>query len=203
VRCGGGSFGGFQHGSESLRFFGALPVFWSALSGGLVDGGQVAVAALWGGVGVCGCVGGVEMVAGLTLQEAYLAFRKDPPEAIPFWVWLMENPDSPLPFVGQVSLEHHDLIHVILGLGVSREEEAEVVGWTLGNEGIEVWEILLFLWVAMVLYPEPYQFRYQDLPFFFYGLEQGKSVPRLKLEQIDRSRPLAEIRAEVLKLCKL
>jgi len=73
-----------------------------------------------------------------------------------------------------------------------------VVGWTMGNDpGLQVWQVLLFLWLAMVLYPEPYRFRYQDLPFFFYGLVWGQSCPRLDLH-VDRQRPLEEIRAEVM-----
>ncbi|MGF1575173.1 MAG: hypothetical protein ACFCU9_04395, partial [Cyanophyceae cyanobacterium] len=89
-----------------------------------------------------------------SLEEDYEAFRINAPEEIPFWVWMLENPDSPLPFPGQVSLKHHDLIHILLRVGVTREEEALVVGWTMGNDpNLRDWHIPLFLWVARTLYP--------------------------------------------------
>lgn len=130
-----------------------------------------------------------------SLEEAYQAFVINRPQEIPFWVWLMENPKSPLPFPGQVSLEHHDLIHILLGVGVSREEEAFVVGWTMGNDPtLRSWHISLFLWVARWLYPDPYRFREQDIPVFYRGLAWGKSCPRLDVSQIDRRRSVEEIR---------
>jgi len=138
-------------------------------------------------------------VAALTLWEAYERFRLDPPQAIPFWVWLLENPDSPLRFPGQVSLQHHDFLHLILGLGVDREAEAEVVGWSIGNDpSLQVWQVCVFLWVAMTLYPEPYRFRWQDLPFFFHGLWQGRQVPRVSWDSLDPDQPLVDVRREVL-----
>ena len=130
-----------------------------------------------------------------SLEEDYRAFRINAPEEIPFWVWLMENPDSPLPFPGQVRLKHHDLIHILLGVGVSQEEEALVVGWTLGNDpNLKSWHIHLFLWVACTLYPDPYRFRKQDIPPFYQGLEWGKRCPYLN--KIDISKTAEKVREE-------
>ncbi len=132
-------------------------------------------------------------VAALTLWEAYERFRLDPPQAIPFWVWLLENPDSPLRFPGQVSLQHHDFLHLILGLGMDREAEAEVVGWSIGNDRVKVWQVCVFLWVAMTLYPEPYLAGLTLL--LSWALAQ---VPRVSWDSLDPNRSLVDVRREVL-----
>ena len=211
--CSGGrSIGRLQHGSESLRISDSCFEFGSAFgcglvvraSGALAHGGWIPVCLCRQCVFLCGSFGGVAVAS---LEEAYQAFVINRPQEIPFWVWLMtlrvvrstmENPDSPISFPGQVSLEHHDLIHILLGVGVSREEEAFVVGWTMGNDPkLRSWHLSLFLWVARWLYPDPYRFRKQDIPVFYQGLAWGKSCPRLDVSQIDRSRSVEDLRVVV------
>lgn len=49
-------------------------------------------------------------------------------------MWLLENPDSPLPFAGKIDLYRHDCLHLLLERGLSVEDEAFVVGFTMGND---------------------------------------------------------------------
>jgi hypothetical protein len=118
----------------------------------------------------------------LTLKEAYSQLRGDPPQAIPFRVWLLENPDSPLPFPGKISLKNHDCLHVILDLDFSSSSEAFVVGFTMGND-VGSHRVLesLFKLVARFLYPRKYRFSGLDVGYFEKGLTFGQDLPRKNL----------------------
>lgn len=50
----------------------------------------------------------------LTLHDAYLTLAGDPPSKIPFFVWLFENPRSPLALPGKIDLYQHDCLHLLL-----------------------------------------------------------------------------------------
>jgi hypothetical protein len=52
-----------------------------------------------------------------TLKDAYETLEGDPPSKIPFIVWLLENPKSPLALPGCIDLYNHDCIHLLLKQG--------------------------------------------------------------------------------------
>jgi hypothetical protein len=118
----------------------------------------------------------------LTLKEAYSQLPGDPPQEIPFLVWLLENPNSPLPFPGKISLLKHDYLHVILDLDLSCKSEAFVVGVTMGNDvGSNRVYINLFKLIARSLYPQKYRFSSKDVESFEKGLKFGRDLPRKNL----------------------
>jgi hypothetical protein len=118
----------------------------------------------------------------LTLKEAYSQFPGDPPQDIPFLVWLLENPNSPLPFPGKISLKKHDYLHVILDLDFSCKSEAFVVGFTMGNDvSTNQVFIKLFKFIAHFLYPQKYRFSDLDVRYFEKGLTFGRDLPRKNL----------------------
>jgi hypothetical protein len=116
------------------------------------------------------------------VKEAYSQLPGNPPQDIPFLVWLFEDLDSPLPFPGKISLKNHDYLHVILDLDLSCKSEAFVVGFTMGND-VGTNRVLgsLFKLVARFLYPRKYRFSALDVRYFEKGLSFGQDVPRKNL----------------------
>jgi hypothetical protein len=118
----------------------------------------------------------------LTLKKAYSQLPGDPPQDIPFLIWLFENPDSPLPFPGKISLKNHDYLHVILDLDLSCKSEAFIVGFTMGNDvGTHRIYVNLFKLIARFLYPQKYRFSSEDVESFEKGLKFGQDLPRRNL----------------------
>ncbi len=67
-----------------------------------------------------------------TLEAAIREINGDPASSIPFLVWLLENLASPIALPGKIDLYCHDCLHVLLNKGFSLEDEAFVVGFTMG-----------------------------------------------------------------------
>jgi hypothetical protein len=83
---------------------------------------------------------------------------------IPFWVWLLENPQSPISLPGKIDLFNHDCLHVILALDKSAEEEAVVLGITFGGEPKCNWfHLLIFKFFARFIYPDVFKFNKHHL----------------------------------------
>ena len=140
----------------------------------------------------------------LTLQGAYQTLQGDPASKIPFLVWFMENPDSPLPLPGKIPLYHHDCLHLLLRQGFNSVGEAYIVGFSMGNDRRTRWyHLLIFKLVACFLYPYPYRFHPSDLRHFNAGAKRGRSTRMLDLSPSILSRwersPLLELR-QVLRL---
>lgn len=70
----------------------------------------------------------------LTLGEAYQALSGSSPSDIPFLSELLENPDSPIALRCKIYLEDHDCLHLLLNRGLSLEDEAFIIGFTMGND---------------------------------------------------------------------
>ena len=93
-------------------------------------------------------------------------------------VRLFENPRSPLRFPGQISLARHDAVHVLLGRGLSNQDEAFVIGFTMGAaKACRRWHCGLFNWVARWLYPASYRFSVDDSRVFALGVGAGFKQP--------------------------
>jgi len=98
-------------------------------------------------------------------------------------VWLVENPESPLSFVGAADLYTHDCIHLILNkLGMDLNSEAYVIGFTMGNSAKidrdRNWQYKLFLWIAWNIYPEGYRFDTHAKHAFVEGWDHGFKKPK-------------------------
>jgi hypothetical protein len=122
------------------------------------------------------------VIASDTLKSAYLRFKKDEPSAIPKIVRFFENPASPLPFPGQISLREHDYVHVLLGRGQSLEDEAFVVGFTMGTDARTTrLHLLAFRFLSRVLYPPNFRIGVREWEVFeqAFALARRKKLPAL------------------------
>ncbi|BAY66587.1 hypothetical protein NIES22_67270 [Calothrix brevissima NIES-22] len=120
------------------------------------------------------------------LHHAYQEMNGDPPSAVPFLVWLLENPDSPLPFSGKIDLYRHDCLHLLLERGFSVEDEAFVVGFTMGNDPACKWfHIALFKLISTMLYPQKFRFNKAHLVIFDIGVFYGRKIRTHNLNKLD------------------
>jgi hypothetical protein len=137
-----------------------------------------------------------------TLIAACCQLQGDPPQAIPFLVWLLENPDSPCALPGNVSLVDHDRLHCILDRGFTAEDEAFIVGFSMGNDRLTHWIHVLILKVAaFIFYPKKYRFSFTDMQEFDRGFLVGRNLRHRNLNRgmpVDwDNRRLGEIRQEL------
>ena len=110
----------------------------------------------------------------------------DNQDAIPWSVWLFENPKSPFAFPGHVDLFNHDCIHILLGRGILPQDEAFVIGFTMGNrEFTKTWHHKTFRWIANKLYKPPYQFNDDHLKVYDLGFKSGQATYRKNLNLLD------------------
>jgi hypothetical protein len=113
----------------------------------------------------------------LTLQDAYLSICGDPSASMPFWIWLFENPDSPLSLPGKINLYRHDCLHLLLKKGFHSAGEAYVIGFTMGNDPSTRWlHFTIIKLVTQFLYPHPYRFSKADIEYLNAGFAHGKGA---------------------------
>ncbi|MBL0319396.1 MAG: hypothetical protein IPP74_08955 [Alphaproteobacteria bacterium] len=114
----------------------------------------------------------------LTLKQVRDTLPANQPEDIHWLVRLFENPASKISFRGAVSLRRHDFIHILLGRGLLSEDEAFVIGYTMGTvPGVTNLERILYKWVARYIYPKPYKMSKDDLVAYDLGFTEGKASP--------------------------
>lgn len=131
----------------------------------------------------------------LTLGEALDTLPGNPPDDIDPIIRLFENPKSPIAFRGAVSLERHDCIHILLGRGLLPQDEAFVIGYTMGTAPyITPLETGLFKFIAYHFYPKPYDFKKEDLKAYDLGVKAGKRNPKRALYTF----PIEEHKAKTL-----
>ncbi len=122
-----------------------------------------------------------------TLQELLPFVNITPPEDIPTLVRLLENPQSPLPLPGKISLYNHDCLHILLNQKISSSGEAFVIGFTMGNDPKTLpIHVNLFKFCSRYLYPHSYRFYPKDFYFFDFGFNYGKSL-KIQFNRIDFS----------------
>lgn len=136
-----------------------------------------------------------------TLGEVYRTLPKHEFTSYPLIVLIVENPKSPIALKGKCNLLRHDLIHVLIGRGLFVQDEAFVIGYTMGtSSSIRGFEKEIFKFCARWLYPAKYRFRPLDLLVFDLGFTAGQANKRnlfdLPLEDM-QERKLGELRAEL------
>lgn len=139
---------------------------------------------------------------GQSLKDAYEAMSGDPPSDIPFLIWLLENPDSPLPFPGKIDLYRHDCLHILLQRGFSLYDEAFIVGFSMGNDPhTNCFHIALLKLVSSIFYPIKYRFKKEHFIAFDLGVFYGRKV-RVKNThkfnfQLYQDKKVPEVRREI------
>jgi hypothetical protein len=119
--------------------------------------------------------------AEMTLREMLESMPAAPPTAMPFLIRLLENPTPPIrlgglfPLPGAINLSRHDAIHVLLARGLMPQDEAFVIGFTMGSDPkIGRRHLAVFRFAALHLYPHIYQLTLQDLIAFDLGVDAGR-----------------------------
>ena len=121
------------------------------------------------------------------------------PSTIHWFVWLLENPKSPISLTGAIDLYNHDIIHILLDRGMLNRDEAMVIGFTMGNSETTNSRVRwLFEFCARYLYPVSYRFNEYDLLEFERGFAYGytRSSRNIHLAKFDVKRDIEEIRKE-------
>lgn len=111
----------------------------------------------------------------MTIAEAFENMPTMDPSDISFMVKLLENPSSPIALKGAVTLEDHDCIHILLGRGMLKQDEAFILGFTMGSsKTITGLESSIYKFAVRYLYPESYKFRDREIAVFNTALELAK-----------------------------
>ena len=134
-----------------------------------------------------------------TLRQVLAGMPADPPQAIPWYVKLLENPRSPIALPGAIDLFGHDCIHVLLGRGLQSADEALVIGFTMGTSGqLARWQEHLFRWCSAHFYRGRFRFSVRDRAIFDLGVWMGRQSGARPLHTVDfdgvLARPLSEVR---------
>ena len=138
----------------------------------------------------------------LTLREVLATLPAAPPDAIPWIVRLFENPQGWLRLHGAVDLATHDRIHVLLGRGLLDQDEAFVIGFTMGStKSVSRLERWFFKHAVSHLYPHPYRIPWRILAAYDLGLEAGRQMGvkdiHLAVHDGMLDRPLGEVRRDL------
>ena len=107
----------------------------------------------------------------MVIQEAVKrmeSFKLDKND-VPFIIRLFENPKYKV-LPGAVTLDSHDIIHVLLGRGLLPKDEAFVIGFTMGAAHVSAIQKSIFKFISRFLYPDGYRFTTQDLNIFENGI---------------------------------
>ncbi len=137
----------------------------------------------------------------LTLAQVYATLPGDKSDDMDLMVKLIENPKSPYAITGAISLQDHDCVHILLGRGLLPQDEAFVIGYTMGTAGkkISKEEVKLFKMISSKLYPDIYRFREGDLIAYDLGFRYGQKAKRPVYDydfMKHLSKPLSQLRAE-------
>lgn len=135
-----------------------------------------------------------------SLRKVYGEMPRDAADGVPWVVRALENPSSPIALPGAVDLFAHDCIHVLLGRGLLPQDEAFVLGFTMGSaRRLRGWHVALFKRCARLLYREPFRFSQVDADVFAFAVQAARQGGALPLADVDfRSlfeQPLRLVRA--------
>jgi hypothetical protein len=104
---------------------------------------------------------------------------------IPEVVQRLENPSSPVALPGAVTLGRHDVLHILLGRGLLDQDEAFVIGFTMGNATRYRDDDGLLMRQALAhWYPEPFRICGSKLKVFDLGIQAGKAMGIPDIAQI-------------------
>lgn len=118
------------------------------------------------------------------LSDVLASMPRDNADKIPWQVWLLENPDSPIAFPGAISLYRHDCMHALLCASFHAEDEAFTVGFTMGTcEWGYRWYLRFFMWLTTWFYPGEYRWNNEYLKHFLDGFKKGQESGMYNLNE--------------------
>jgi hypothetical protein len=135
-----------------------------------------------------------------SLGSVYQSLPGDPGHTVPWYVRLLEHPSSPVALAGAIDLQGHDCVHILLGRGLLQQDEAFVLGFTMGRSGCcPAWQAALFRWCARHLYRGPYRFDPVDADVYEFAHDAARRTRGAPVHSVDfrawLERPLSELRA--------
>ena len=115
----------------------------------------------------------------MTLAEVLATLPAADPAEVPEIIKRYENPESPEALPGAISLPRHDCIHVLVGRGLHVQDEAFVIGATMGAASdITDEHIETFIRVSTQEYPK--HWRFEEAHIASYNLGVGFAQDNLR-----------------------
>ena len=107
----------------------------------------------------------------LTFREVMATMPKSDPNDVPEIVRKYENPESPDHLSGAITLERHDCLHALLGRGLHVQDEAFIIGATMGAASdISTAVIEQFIQLSTTVYPEAWRFEAEHIASYKLGI---------------------------------
>ena len=107
----------------------------------------------------------------MALSDVLATMPKSDADAVPDIVKKYENPKSPDALPGAIELDRHDCLHVILGRGLHVQDEAFIIGATMGADTNMTGEITEeFIRISTTLYPPAWLFKPDHIASFRLGV---------------------------------
>ncbi|MFK7941754.1 MAG: hypothetical protein AB8B85_02390 [Paracoccaceae bacterium] len=107
----------------------------------------------------------------MTIRQVLATMPRSDPNDVPDIVRHYENPESPARLPGAISLDRHDCLHVILGRGLHVQDEAFIIGVTMGADKEITAELVdLFIRVSTTEYPEAWRFQPEHIASYRLGI---------------------------------
>lgn len=141
----------------------------------------------------------------MTLREVLATMPASDASDVPEIIKKYENPESPDALPGAIHLDRHDCIHVLLGRGLHVQDEAFIIGATMGaasditDEAVDV-----FVRVSTTEYPEHWRFEPEHIASFRLGVGfavdnlNNKDLHLIPLEEVPwQSKTVAEARRDL------
>ena len=107
----------------------------------------------------------------MTLAEVLATMPAANADEVPEVIKKYENPESPDALPGAIHLDRHDCIHVLVGRGLHVQDEAFVIGATMGAASdITTEAVEMFIHVSTTLYPKHWRFEPEHIPSYRLGV---------------------------------
>ena len=107
----------------------------------------------------------------MTIRDVLATMPAANADDVPEIIRKYENPESPDALPGAISLERHDVIHVLLGRGLHVQDEAFIIGATMGAASdITDEAVATFIRVSTKEYPKHWRFEDEHVPSYRLGV---------------------------------
>ena len=107
----------------------------------------------------------------MTIAEVLATMPAAAAEDVPEIIRRYEHPDSPDALPGAIALDRHDCIHVLLGRGLHVQDEAFVIGATMGAASDVTTEVIeTFIRISTTEYPKHWRFEPEHIACYMLGV---------------------------------
>ena len=107
----------------------------------------------------------------MTLAEVLATMPAATADDVPDVIKKYENPESPDALPGAITLERHDCLHVLLGRGLHVQDEAFIIGATMGAASdINDDHVETFIRVSTTEYPKHWRFEEAHIASYRLGV---------------------------------